>query len=152
MYCCQFLIILVSILHGAQFPLYKITVEEKCLVLSVIILILRVCNAAGKADSCISPLVDYMCRMTVDDRFQSHCTEFQDRRSYHSLKSEIIADVDCFFPGNVFSSVDKADAISFCISFCHAVDLFLGKAVQKFCHTSLICRNIFSISVEIFKI
>ena len=90
--------------------------------------------------------------MTIDHRFKPHLTELQDCSTYHSLKSKIITNVYRLFLGNVFSSINKTNSVSFRICACHTVNLILTETVHKFCNSCFICRNIFSIPVQITQI
>ena len=90
--------------------------------------------------------------MTVDHRFQSHLTELNNCSTYHSFKAKIVSDIYCFLLSNVFSAIDKANPVTFCIGTCHIINLFLRKCIQKLCHTFFIGRNILSIKIKIPKI
>ena len=129
MYLCQFSVLLIRSLHGTEFSLHKISVQEQCTVLTMIVIVLRIGNATGIAHTNCASFVHCMCCMTVDHRFQSHFFKLKDRSLYHTLKSKAVTDIYGFLLCDIFSSGDKSDPITFCISRSHLIDLFLGKGI-----------------------
>ena len=149
---CQISILVVSVLHGAEFPFYKVAVKEQSAVLSVVIIILRVGVSAHISYTGCPSFIDHMSRMTIDHRLQSHFTELKDCRPHHPFKSQIIADIYGFLFCKIFSCINKSDAISFCIGTRHIINFFLRKTVQEKSHTGLISGYVFAIAVKIPQI
>ena len=97
----------------------------------MVVIKLWVRNSTCKSTSELVTSVYCMKCMTIDHCFKSHLFKLTDSSFYHTLKPQMIADINGLFPGNIFSSCNKADTVSFCIGTCHIINLFLGKGIHN---------------------
>ena len=138
MYFCQFSVLLIGGLHSTKFSLNKIPIQEQCTVLTMIVIVLRIGNAACIAYSHCASLIYHMRCMAIDHRLQTHFFKLEDRCFYHPFKTKTISDIYCFLFCDILPSGDKSDPIAFCIGRSHLIDLFLRKGIQKLCNSCFI--------------
>ena len=143
----QFLYLLVSHLKNSQFSLDKLMIQIKGSVIFVVIIKLLVWYGSVVPNPMGLLFIHTVDSTSVDYRSQSHFPELFNGRLDHSLKSKLKADINRLFLSNIFSSLDKANTISFCISPCHSLDFFLSKGIEKSRHGPFIFCNVFSIFI-----
>ena len=148
----QLLIFLIGSLQGTKALLHKILIQKKCPVLSMIIVKLRVCNSACIANSIRAAPVYRMGRIAIYNWLQPHLLKLKNCRFYHTFKTKVVADIDCFLFAQVFVSIYKSQTVALCIGSCARIDFFLGKTVKKCSHSKFILCNAFSKQIQVTKV
>ena len=129
MFCCLNLMLLK---YGAQYfqtTLHKCFVKIERFIFFMVKIILAVYTGCVSTAFRSASVMKRRRRLSADRCLQSDLFKIPDRGTDHTLKSNLIVDLHRLFLLDILACNLKSNAVSFCISVRHALNLFLGKFI-----------------------
>ena len=129
MFCCLNLMLLK---YGAQYfqtTLHKCFVKIERFIFFMVKIILAVYTGCISTAFRSASVMKRRRRLSADRCLQSDFFKIPDRGTDHTLKSNLIVDLHRLFLLDILACNLKSNAVSFCISVRHALNLFLGKFI-----------------------